>query len=136
MLLKRTFISALLTALLALAAWAYHDPSTLSELARRAGSIAQPVLPKVGTSSGSLGQAAGELRKCRTAAGELVYTNVECPSGSRLQAINAGSVTVVPFERPAPAPASGSVKSPLRALAGPPISEEQREKQMEKIINP
>ncbi len=62
--------------------------------------------------------AAAPLRKCRRGA-ELLYTNGECPRGSREEPVDGGSLSVLPAApAAAPPPAAASAQTPLRRLAG------------------
>ena len=73
-------------------------------------------------------------RKCRRGA-ELLYTNGECPRGSREEALDGGSVSVLPAA-PAvvPAPAAASAQTPLRRLAGDGVPSDAPERLVEKAL--
>lgn len=64
-----------------------------------------------GLGSASGGRPAGELRKCVNG-GQVVYTDAACPPGNRAEAVQGGTVTVVPAT---PAPAA----RPSDAASGP-----------------
>ncbi|MFT3817916.1 MAG: hypothetical protein QM750_09860 [Rubrivivax sp.] len=79
---------------------------------------------------------AAPLRKCRRGA-ELLYTNGDCPRGSREEAVDGGSLSVLPAApAPAPAPASAAgAQSPLRRLAGDgAVPPEAQERLVEKAL--
>jgi hypothetical protein len=71
---------------------------------------------------------AAPLRKCRRGA-ELLYTNGECPRGSREEAVDGGSLSVLPAAPVPTPPAAASAQTPLRRLAGdgavPPDAQER-----------
>lgn len=76
---------------------------------------------------------AAPLRKCRRGA-ELLYTNGECPRGSREEALDGGSLSVLPAA-PAPPAAAASAQTPLRRLAGDgPVAPDAQERAVEKAL--
>jgi len=77
----------------------------------------QTPLPAAPGKARSAGSAEG-VRKCRKGS-ELIYTNGECPPGSRAEDLSGGTLSVLPAAPPTtPAPAA-SARTPLRSLADP-----------------
>lgn len=122
----------LLLAALGLGAWWAHDqPAVLERLPpalRQA--LTAPSLPAAAPAA-----AAKALRKC-TGAGAPVYTDGDCPAGTRAEAVTGGTLSVLPAVRPAAAaePAA-SAQSPLRKLAGPDDSAAQRERVLDQALH-
>lgn len=79
-------------------------------------------LPMPSAAGGPSGGAAtAQPRKC-VGPDRVLYTDGACPAGTRAQAVDGGSLTVLPApaaaeRRPGPA-AAASVQTPLRRLAG------------------
>lgn len=73
------------------------------------------------------------VRKCRRGA-SVTYTNGECPPGSREEAVDAGTVTVLPAERPGAPAASASATPLLRQWAGSVDPSEIRDKHLERTV--
>lgn len=82
------------------------------------------------------------VRKCRKGE-QVIYTDGECPSGSREHAVNGGSVTVVPAQRSVPSPElpsaserPGSGLPNARELLRPDDGQARlRDQAMERVIN-
>lgn len=75
------------------------------------------------------------LRKCR-GAGAPIYTDGDCPAGTRAEAVDGGTLTVLPAPRPAAAAApAASAQAPLRRLAGPDDSASQRERVLDQALH-
>lgn len=129
----------LLLAALAAGAWLLRDSTLLQRAlppswrAALPTSLAPP-LPTLAPSVGHRGNAAG-LRKCR-GQGRTVYTDGDCPPGLRAEAIDGGSLSVLPAAPTATASSveGASAPSPLRRLAGPDESAAQRERVLEQAL--
>ena len=113
--------------LLAAALWLWRDHPQLRAAAARL-SLAVPM------GSAPSPAAASAARKC-VGAGRVVYTQEACPAGLREQALDGGTLSVLPAAPPRAAPATAapalpaSAVSPLRRLAGeglPPDVQERR----------
>jgi hypothetical protein len=77
----------------------------------------------------------GTLRKCR-GNGQVLYTDGGCPPGSREEAADGGSVTVLPAApRAASAAPAASAQTPLRRLAGEGVVPDQQERRVEQALN-
>jgi len=122
----------LLLAALGLGAWWAHDhpavrdrlPPVLRQV------LAAPPLPAAAPAAGSKA-----LRKC-TGGGVPVYTDGDCPAGTRAEVVQGGTLSVLPAVRPAaPAEPAASAQSPLRKLAGPDDSAAQRERVLEQALH-
>lgn len=82
----------------------------------------------------------GGVRKCRKPGGELVYTDGNCPPGSKEQALAGGAVNVVssteagfkPARPPADAPGAPGLPG---AAGGRPLGPELREKMVERAVH-
>jgi len=68
-------------------------------------------------------QAQAQAHKCVGPAG-TIYTDGPCPAGSRPQALDGGSLSVLPRAPVAAAPAASAVP-PLRRLSGPAVPDQQ-----------
>lgn len=122
----------LLLAALGLGAWWAHDhPAVLERLPpalRQA--LAVPPLPAIAPAA-----ATKALRKC-TGAGAPIYTDGDCPAGTRAEGVTGGTVSVLPAVRPAAtAEPAASAQSPLRKLAGPDDSAAQRERVLDQALH-
>ncbi len=74
------------------------------------------------------------VRKCRTKAGEVIYTDNTCPPGAREQAITQGAVTVLPAQAAKPAPAGGNtIRDDL--LSPTDAAGDLRARRIERIVN-
>jgi len=73
---------------------------------------------------------AGGVRKCRKSGGELVYTDGDCPSGSREQALTGGAVSVV-----SPVEAGMKPAAPARDPRAPAGAQEMREQMVERAVH-
>jgi hypothetical protein len=101
--------AAAAAAVLALGWW-QRDSAPMTSLRRTLGLAVASVAP---TTTETL-HAAG-VHKCQTPGGVL-YVDAACPRGSRELAANGGTVTVMSFPKPAPAPsalASGVLGGPI-----------------------
>jgi len=72
----------------------------------------------------------GGVRKCRKSGGELVYTDGDCPSGSREQALTGGAVSVV-----SPVEAGMKPAAPARDPRAPAGAQEMREQMVERAVH-
>ncbi|HNU10855.1 MAG TPA: hypothetical protein PKJ45_05775 [Rubrivivax sp.] len=79
----------------------------------------------------------GGTRKCRSGA-RVLYTDAECPPGTRVEAVSGDRLSVLPAPRAAaaeaPASASAGAQTPLRRLAGPDEGAAQRERMIEQAL--
>ncbi len=83
--------------------------------------------------------AASSARKCLPAGGgAVVYTDGDCPPGSRVLAASGGTVNVLPplGQGAQPAASAASATPLLRQLADPAGSADLQEKRLERAINP
>lgn len=81
-------------------------------------------------------KAASGLRKCKKG-GQVIYTDGECPAGSKEQAVG-GTVTVVPGQaatQPANASNGDKPRANVRDILLDPRDADLREKRMDQIIN-
>jgi hypothetical protein len=109
MLLRLLTWTLLLAALAGVALWMGRDHP-------RVRALWPAALPALPTSAAP----AARTRKCvRVEAGvgegAITYTNDACPPGTREQALQGGTVSVLPAP---PAPAASPAQAPLRRLAG------------------
>jgi hypothetical protein len=125
----------LLLAALGLGAWWAHDqPAVLDRLPPALRQAL--VLPSMPAAAPTAPAAASKaLRKC-TGAGAPVYTDGDCPAGTRAEAATGGTLSVLPAVRPAaPAEPAASAQSPLRKLAGPDDNAAQRERVLDQALH-
>ncbi|MFZ4550999.1 MAG: hypothetical protein ACOYNB_04175 [Aquabacterium sp.] len=108
-----------------------HTPPTIQfdndpKSAARPSAEATEVSPK----------APAGVRKCKQG-DSVVYTDGECPKGSREQAVSGGSVTVVPGQATPAATASGNKLPHARDLLAPKDdgSASLRDQAMDRVIN-
>lgn len=109
MLLRLLTWTLLLATLAGVALWMGRDHPRVRAL----WPAAWPALP-------STAPAVARTRKCVRGDGAeaaVTYTNDACPPGTREQALQGGSDSVLPAA-PAPAPAASPARAPLRRLAG------------------
>lgn len=81
-------------------------------------------------------KAASGLRKCRKGS-QVIYTDGECPAGSKEQTVG-GTVTVVPGQaptQPAPNPSGTTPRGNVRDILLDPRDADLRDKRMDQIIN-
>lgn len=126
--MRLTWLAVLLAGcLLALLVWFHPGLVGLAKLQDLLGTSAAP-------HGSSRSQAAGQLRKC-VVQDEVLYTNGECPAGSRQQAVAGGSVSVLPAA-PVAAPASAprGPNKHVRDLLVKPDEVNIKDKRMEEII--
>lgn len=133
-----SWILLLVTALLLALWWGRDQPALqawLPDALRQAPAV--PTLPNLGTAAGA--NPAAAARKCVGAGALVTYTNGPCPAGTREQALDGGTLSVLPAVRaPAAAAAAetaGSAQAPLRRLAGPDDSAAQRERVLEQALH-
>lgn len=94
-------------------------------------SQALPAMPSTPAAEGS---ATGLPTRCRLADGRLLYQQGACPSGSRTELLQGGSVNVLPaFGASTATPAASGGKPMLRDLADPEGAAELQRKRMEQI---
>ena len=97
--------------------------------------LGQPVASVAPTTTETL-HAAG-VHKCQTPDGVL-YLDAACPKGSRELAANGGTVTVMNFPKPAPAPiglASGVLGGPIVKPMDPEERDRLRDRAIEGAAN-
>lgn len=76
----------------------------------------------------------GGVRKC-VVKGEVLYTNGDCPAGSREQAVSGGTVNVLAAPNAGARAASGPQRPPhVRDLLVKPDEINLKDKRMEEII--
>jgi hypothetical protein len=121
----RELVGLLCLAGVAAAAWWQREALGLAPLGRL-----MPLAAEAPAAS-----AAG-LRKCMVG-GQLLYTNGNCPAGSREQAIQGGSVSVVASPRAVPAPAPAASRLPhVRDLLLDPQGADLEDRRMDAVIGP
>ncbi len=124
--------AAAIVAALLVGAWWQRDSAPMTSLRRGVGLPVDNVAP----STTETLHAAG-VHKCQTSDG-ILYVDAACPKGSRELAANKGTMTVVSFPRPAPAPsalASGVLGRPI--VEGMSVEERDRlrDKQIDDAMN-
>jgi hypothetical protein len=120
--------AALAVAAMAAAAWFGRDTATMLALEHALHLRADP---PARTTTETL-HAAG-VHKCRTSAG-ILYVDAACPKGSSEVKATGGTVTVMPFPRPAPTMptfASGAPGGPLIKPMDPAERDRLRDKAIE-----
>lgn len=123
----RSLLWILLLAALGLGLWwARGEPRLAQVLNQTLG------LPAEAASPAPQPAPATTLRKCR-GAGSVVYTDADCPAGTRAERVEGGSLTVLPAP-PSARPAAASAVPPLRRLAGPDESAAQRERVLDQAL--
>lgn len=120
--------AAILVALAALAWW-QRDSAPMTRLRTALG---LPADHAAATTTETL-HAAG-VHKCQTAGG-ILYVDAACPKGSRELAASGGTVTVMPFPKPAPVPSSGVLGGPLVQGMSPEERDRLRDKTIEDAAN-
>lgn len=115
----------LLAMLVALgAAWKLHGDALPPPLREALRGLSQGETPLV---------AAQPPRKCVAADGSLLYSTEACPAGTREQAIQGGTLTVL--AAPPAAPASKASAQPLlQRLDDPAETERMRERRLQKAL--
>jgi hypothetical protein len=124
-------VGAIVLALLAVAWW-QRDTLPMMSLRRAVGLPGASATP---TTTETL-HAAG-VHKCQ-AAGGILYVDAACPKGSREIAAGGGTVTVMSFPKPAPAPsalASGILGKPIVESMTPEERDRLRDKQVDDAMN-
>lgn len=111
----------LLAALAGVALWAGRDHP-------RVRALWSAVAPAVPTPEAP----AARARKC-VAGAEVVYTNDTCPPGTREQALQGGTVSVLPAA-PAAAPAVSAPQAPLRRLAGEGLAADGQDRRVDQAM--
>lgn len=130
----------LLASLLAVLAWLYRVPLGLATgpavadlpgaaaVGRLLDAAPAPSRPAPQASNG------GGVRKCLVK-GEVLYTNGDCPTGSREQAVSGGTVNVLAAPSASPRAASEPARPPhVRDLLVKPDEVNLKDKRMEAII--
>jgi hypothetical protein len=120
--------------LLGIIGGAWHERERLQSWAGSA-QLPSPASPSPSPAQAGAPKAAGggELRKC-VKDGQVTYSNVDCPAGSKPQAVTGGTVTVVqgtPVPKPA---AAGSGPSSLHKALDVTRDDSLRDKIMERQI--
>jgi len=130
----------LLASLLAVLAWLYRVPLGLASgpsvadlpgaaaVGRLLESPTTPAMPSASPAPKS------GVRKC-IVKGEVLYTNGDCPAGSREQAVSGGTVNVLAAPNASTSAASGPQRPPhVRDLLLKPDAVNIKDKRMEEII--
>lgn len=133
MILRTLVWMLLLAAALVAAVWWQRDHPAVQRLLPGAVSkLPSALTPPAATPAA----VSGRLRKCRSG-GQLLYTDGACPPGSREEAADGGTVTVLPAVRPTAANAAAapaSAQTPLRRLAGDGVVPDQQERMVEQAL--
>ena len=119
----RIIVATAAVLVVAVAAWFLRDSPALAA-ARRAVGLSPDTPPTL--------QAAG-VRKCVGSRG-TVYTDGPCAAGSREVAASGGTVTVMSFPEPVPAPAS-SASGVLGAPIVKPMDPDERDRLRDKAVD-
>ncbi len=114
-------------------AWLWHEPSGLRRTLEGAGLD----WPGADAVTARPAPAPQSVRKC-VQGNQVLYTDGDCPSGSRPQAVADNRVTVLPA---APKPAAAGPSAPasglpnVRGLLGTPQDGNLKDKMMDRVIN-
>ncbi len=108
--------------------WAQGPPPWAARLSSELG------LPAVAVPAAAEPAKAAAVRRCMGATG-IVYTDGECPPGTRAERLERGSLTVLPAPPQPAGPAAASAVAPLRRLAGPDESAAQRERVLDQALH-
>lgn len=133
----RLLFSALLLLALGLGAWwAREMPDVQRWLPMlQPGLLTGSLSP---ATPGSVSISDKALRKCR-GGGRVLYTDGECPQGTRAEQLADDRLSVLPALRPGAAEPAASAppgaQTPLRRLAGPDESAAQRERMIEQALH-
>lgn len=129
-------LGVLLAALLGLG-WATRDAAWWTPIRQTLSGAQQELQSQVAVVAGP--PAASSARKCLPAGGgAVVYTDGECPPGSRVLPASGGTVNVLPAldQGARPAASAASATPLLRQLAGPAGGADLQEKRLERAVNP
>ena len=120
MILRTLVWMLLLAAALGAALWWQRDHPAVQRLLPGVVSKLPPALtaPAGAPAAAAVG---GRLRKCRSG-GQLLYTDGACPPGSREEAADGGTVTVLPAVKPAAASAAAAPASAPAASAATAVA--------------
>jgi hypothetical protein len=111
----KSLLLLLVALLVGLGVWLMREPGSVAKLADRAKQSVAPAVSSVTSNS-------NPLRKCKRGS-EVLYTNDKCPAGSQEDAVQGGSLSVLPAAPVVAPPAAQSASEPSL-----------QEKRMDKII--